>query len=408
MAGILALSYRHMLIDGESTSLSHWIEGRGDWCTAIQIIDPDRLSNPWMYMDSVERKHGVELGVYGEPKGYWFRTAHPGDLGVIGAYPWRWEYFDKKYPNGRWQVIHSFRPNRAGQVSGEPPLAPILRKVRMITKYDNAELQAAVLNALLAAFIQSPNDPDQIAQSLEGDDNLSPLQNHRLGFYEKSGVRLPNVKLNFLYPNDVVNLLQPKHPNPNFESFFRVGLRNLAAVSGITYEQISGDYSTTNYSSARAGLLEVWRGFTARSSNHAALFMRPHYENWLEEAFANGQVKVPAGAPAFREAKNAYTNANWVGPPRGYIDPQKEALAAITRVSGRMSTLQAECQEQGLDWREVLQQLARERKEMLALGLDPDLLVQAALPRGVKPGGPEPQEPGEASTSTPSREDVES
>jgi capsid protein len=39
-----------------------------------------------------------------------------------------------------------------------------------------------------------------------------------------------------------------------------------------------------------------------------------------------------------------------------------------------LSTLERECAEQGEDYLETIQQRARERKEMMALGLDPDAM----------------------------------
>jgi len=369
--GILTLAFRHFIMDGEACSLSLWDEKRSDYHTCIQIIDPDRLSNPHLWLDSVTRRGGVELGEFGQPTGYWFRSAHPGDLGVVGSYPWRWLMVEKRYPNGRHKCVHSFKPMRSGMVRGEPMLAPILRKVRMLTKYDNCELQAAVLNALLAAFVKSPNDPEQLARSFESEENdsLSPQQASRLGFYEKSGLKMPNVTMKFLYPNDEVDFKRPEHPNANFENFMRTGLRNVASVAGVSYEQLTGDYSQTNYSSARGALLEIWRGFKSKRQNFASVFANPHFENFLEEAIAKGVVKLPKGAPAFREAKSAYCSCRWLGPGMSWIDPQKEVTAAIARMNSGISTLQIECSELGLDWQEVMKQRAREYDEMKKLGL---------------------------------------
>jgi lambda family phage portal protein len=391
MGGVLALNFRHYVQDGEALSLSLWLNDRDqDWFTAIQTIDPDRLSNPNLYFDSVDCRHGIRLGKYNEPLSFFIRSDHPGDYGVIGATPWIWDEIPRKYSNGRWCVVHAFEPKRAGQVRGEPPLAPVLKKLRMLGRYDEAELQAAVLNAVLAAFIKSPHDHEQIANAMNGKDDLSLVQDTRLGFYEKAGLRIPGARVNFLFPEDEVHFTNPTHPNANFEPFFRAGIRNIAAATGLSYEQLSMDWSQSNYSSARGALLEVWRGFTARKDNFAALFMQPHYINWLDEAFARGLIKVPKGAPKFREARQAYARARWIGPARGWVDPAKEAEAAIERISGGLSTYERECAEQGIDHIDLFDDRARERRQMKKRGLDPDALMRSRVPAGVRPGQDQP------------------
>ncbi len=125
------------------------------------------------------------------------------------------------------------------------------------------------------------------------------------------------------------------------------------------------DFSKTNYSSARAALLEAWRYFNARRQWMATYWARPVYELWLEEAINRGIVD----APDFYERRAAWTRCKWIGPGRGWVDPVKEAKAAHLRMQIGLSTLEDECASQGLDWEEVLEQLAREKAKIMELGL---------------------------------------
>ena len=60
----------------------------------------------------------------------------------------------------------------------------------------------------------------------------------------------------------------------------------------------------------------------------------------------------------------------WRGPGRGHIDPTKEVAAAAARIEAGISTLEDECAEyDGSDWREKLEQKAREVHLMEDLGL---------------------------------------
>ena len=142
-------------------------------------------------------------------------------------------------------------------------------------------------------------------------------------------------------------------------------------------------------------MLEVWKGFTARGNNFAKQFVQPHYANWLEEAIDRKRVKLPRGAPPFRERRSAYCQNRWIGPARGWVDPKKEAEAAELRMAIGISTLEKECADQGEWWVEVVQQRARERRYLLSEGLDPDALIRPKLPSGTQAGdGAVPAAPG--------------
>jgi capsid protein len=108
--------------------------------------------------------------------------------------------------------------------------------------------------------------------------------------------------------------------------------------------------------------------------------VRPFIVAWAEEAFDRGYVQIPDGAPDFYDAVDAYCQIHCIGPGRGFIDPTKEIDAAAARVEADVSTLEDECDDQGKDWEEVLEQKARERAkyEELGLPLPEGALAQAA------------------------------
>ncbi|UYO51328.1 phage portal protein [Rhodopseudomonas palustris] len=369
--GLLALAYRHRLVDGEATAEIPWLPRGGMYSTAVKIVDPDRLANPYNQIDTTHLRMGVRLGDHEEPVGYHIRMAHPGDAGVYNPNLWKWQYIPRETPFGRRMFVHAFEPERAGQVRGQPILAPVIKKLRMLGRYDEAELQAAVVNAVLAAVFETPFDHEQAANALGGGEELSTYQQQRLDYYGAGPISLGGAKVAFTFPGDKLTLTKPSHPNSVFEHFVRASLRNIASALGMSYEQLSMDWGQVNYSSARAALLEVWRGFTARRGHFAAQFVQPIYAAWLEEAIDKGRVKLPAGAPDFYSAKAAYCAARWIGPGRGWVDPLKEAQAAAFRIATGLSTLEAETAEaMGADYLDNLRQTARERKEIAALGMD--------------------------------------
>jgi lambda family phage portal protein len=371
MASVLGRAWRHRIGDGEALAEICWDEFRGDYATFVKLIDPDRLSNPDYTQDSVDLRAGVQLDMHGAAIGYHIRTQHPDDDQVWGSRTAEWAYVPRETEWGRPVMVHAFEADRAGQFRGVPPMAPILRKLKQMVQYDESELKAAHVNSVLAAFITAPGNHDQLAEAMTAPE-MDALNMQRLGAYTSSPPRLPGGTAHFLYPGDQVTLTQPGHPNSGFEAFFRAALRNVASTVGLTYEQLTMDWSQVNYSSARAALLEIWRGLTARKDMFAAQFMNQVYRAWLEEAFDRRVIKLPGAAVSYQAKPAAWVRCDWIGPARGWVDPQKEAEAAGLRLSMNISNLEMESAEQGSDWKKVARKRARERNFLISLGLDPD------------------------------------
>ncbi|RLA52440.1 MAG: phage portal protein, partial [Gammaproteobacteria bacterium] len=148
------------------------------------------------------------------------------------------------------------------------------------------------------------------------------------------------------------------------DGFEKSLLRNLAAGAGISYEQLARDYSETNYSSARAAMLESWKFFLSRRHIGPGRFASHTYSLWLEEAMARDELPMPAGASeTFWDYKNAFSTSTWHGAGRGQIDQLKETQASVLKISSGLSTWEKEMGDlHGEDWREIFEQQARELK----------------------------------------------
>jgi lambda family phage portal protein len=201
-----------------------------------------------------------------------------------------------------------------------------------------------------------------------------------------------------LMPGDEMQSFTPNSPNANFEPFMTFVLRQVAAGLNMPYELLVKDFSKTNYSSARAALMEAWRFFRGKRKWLSDNFCTPAYILWLEERVNAG--KIDGLTPTeFYANWYAYARCRWIGPGRGWIDPVKEALAAELRMDNNISTLEDECAEQGGDWEEKLEQRAFERRRMTELGIPlPELLTPSPPPRTV--AQPDPVEPVQPGTPT--------
>lgn len=382
LAGRLAQGYRSYLVSGEILAVAEWIKRPGSkFKTAIQMVDPDRLSNPGGTMDRQNLRAGVELDAYGAPIRYHIRMAHPTDSLYLGGQAYQWKPVDRETKWGRQIVLHTYDQERPGQTRGKTGFASVIAKMKMLEKFEQATLQAAIVNAMYAAVIESSLDTAGVAAALGSvNDPLATYLKGKMAFSEAGPIMYDGVKIPHLFPGEKLNLLSPQHPSAAFESFEEKTLQHMAAGFNLSYEQLSRDYSKSNYSSARAGMLESWKFFNGKRHFIAGQHATMEYVLWLEEAIDNGTVELPPGAPDFYEAKLAWCGCRWIGPGRDHIDPLKEAKADRETYDLGVTTLEQLCAERGRDWEEVVIQRAEEKKFIESHGLTMDEIVAKNTP----------------------------
>lgn len=368
---MLGLGYRQYLTTGEILATAEWLPKRGSaYATAIQMVDPSRLSNPGGRMDTNSLRGGVELGKMSEPMAYHIRTAMESDIRFTGARVYQWRRVPRKTSWGRAQVIHVFEQERPGQTRGKTGLASIIANSFKLGKYQDISMEAATINSMFAATIESEFKLNEVADAMgESEASLPDIIAAQAAFHGEHSIMMDGVKVPVLFPNEKLNFSNVNHPGPNFAEFEKSFLRNLAAGYNLSYEQLARDYSETNYSGARAGLLEAWKFFKSRRELVGGRFASAVFALWLEEAIDKGTITLPSGAPEFYSAKAAYCRAKWIGPAKGHIDPLKESTADELEMDMGTLTFEDACASRGLDWEENLEQIAREKARMESLGL---------------------------------------
>ena len=360
----IRLAYRHKLIDGDSLMAAYWLPervgyGRARYATSFLVVDPDRLSNPFQMMDSKYMRGGVEIDDYGVPIAFHIRKAEQNDW-YNAVESMQWERIEREDDDGWIRVIHDFERDRAGQHRGIGIFTPVLARFKMLARYYGVELQAATIAATFGTYITSPYDPALVQDALDGDSELSNYQQLRTDWSAERPAMLSGARVPTLAPGESIESVAGAHPHTGFGEFAHEMLRTFAAAAGISAEQVTQDWSKTNYSSARAALLESWKTLMRRTHEFKIGTATPMYSCVLHEMMENGDLPLPNNAPDFLEARTAYSKCEWLGVARGWVDPVKEKQGAVLGMDAGMSTLQRECAEQGLDYEEVVEQRARE------------------------------------------------
>lgn len=356
--------------------------------TAIQMIDLDRLSTAPLSMIDRNVRGGIRYNARGAPVAYQIRTQHPNDLRWQIDLP-DWKEIPKRKPWGRMQIIHIFEQIRVDQSRGVAEMTTALKEMRMAHKLRDVNLQHHVTQALYAAAVTSDlpteaimsalgqtNNSEQVAAAVSGYANgyLSEVGKY-VG--EAKGLRVDGVRIPHLYPGTKLELLSPGKGGPLGTEFEQSILRYIASSIGVSYEQLSRDYTNTNYSSARAAMTETWKYMQSRKKLVADKFASIIYRLWLEEAINNNQITTfPKSKAPMLYTNNALnlnfqaiSRADWVGASRGQIDELKETQAAVLRINNGLSTAEDELARLGKDWRKVYRQLKREQDRRESLGL---------------------------------------
>ncbi len=362
------------LISGEAVALPLWLPERqaargSRFATVLQAVESDRLSNPQEGLSTDRLRDGVEIDGFGAPVAYHFRKGHPGDIllgGAAAADMMTWERVPAWTGNGvaRRQVLHVFDRRRPDQHRGISWLAPVMVHLKQGNRYHRAELQAAVTSAAIAAVLETPLE-GQTLEALFQDAKLDAAQ-FLTGLRNGPPVSLgigPGGFIPRLLPGERLTGYNAGRPAAGFDGFVTSVARHVAVGLGMTYETFMRDFSKTNYSSARASLLEGWRFILFLRLLLTGGWCRPVLELILEEAVWRGYIDLP-GFVESRTARRAWLRGVWRGPARGWVDPVKEIQAAAMRVRLGLSTLRDEAFEQGRDLDELLDQIATEREAL--------------------------------------------
>ena len=380
LTGLIRLAVGGFLMTGEVLGTVEWIrEGARPFRTAIQMVSPSRLSNPDMTQDDKFLRRGVKRDMYGRAVGYWIKTTHPGDFFWDLQNESKWVYVPVSKPWGRRQVIHIVEQMQPDQTRGIADMVAVLKEMRMTKKFSNVVLQNAVVNATYAAAIESELPREVVFGSLGAGQNefAGALGSYMTALQQYAGagsnIAIDGVKLPHLFPGTKLNLKPMGTPGGIGTDFEDSLLRHIAAGLGVSFEQLSRDYSKTNYSSARASMTETWKFMQSRKKIVADRLANHIYVLWLEERINAGVVPLPKGmgAEIFYDPvkREALTACEWIGASRGQIDELKETQAAVMRISSGLSTYEKECARLGEDFRRIFRQRARENRLMTELDL---------------------------------------
>ena len=303
---------------------------------AMEVIEADQLDDGLngRSQQGNEIRMGVEVDGWGRPIAYHFLAYHPGDYQFSNQQISTQRH--KRIPAE--EVVHLYRTERPGQTRGVSWFASAIQRLHHLAGYEQAEVVRARASSALMGFITSPEG------ELIGDD---VMDGERVSNFE------PGV-FKYLNPGEEVTVPSLDAPDGQFEPFLRAMLRAMAAGIGCSYETISRDFSTSNYSSSRLSLIEDRDHWRILQSWLIENFHRRVFSEWLDLAVLSNALALPG----YEQQPERFKAARWM--PRGWawVDPAKEVAAYKEAVRCGFKTLADVVAEQGGDLDELL--LARQ------------------------------------------------
>ena len=298
----------------------------------LQLLESDFLDTG---RDSVSGEsegsriiQGVEFDQRGRRVAYWLFKSHPGENTAWG------DRQSVRIPAE--DVLHIFEPLRPGQVRGIPFGVSAMLRLRDFDEYEDAQLVRQKIAACFAVFYNATEALDGLA----GDKESKTENQHDIPDRVEPGM------IEKLPAGSTVEMAVPPAAL-GYGEYSKTVLQSISVGFGVTYEQMTGDYSNVNYSSARMARME-FDGYIAELQSLIIIqFCAKVWEWFCQAAYLVGANKKPVVVPA-----------KWTVPARLMVDPVKEVKALKDAVrAGFMS------------WSDAV----------LSLGNNPDALREAIV-----------------------------
>jgi lambda family phage portal protein len=301
---------------------------------------------------------GVERNGYGRPVAYWFLAVHPGDdVHNVAAIRHR------RVPADR--VLHLFiaedlRPDTA---RGVPWIYTAIRRMAMLGGFEEAALVNARTGASKMGFYQPPAATGGGAIADAGTANGEGVSDGK----DADGNLITEAEpgtFGVLPAGWDFKTWDPAYPNESTDPFVKGMLRAFSSACGLTYNTIGNDLAGVSLSAMRHGAnqdRDTYESIQQYFRDHACV---PMFEPWLALGLGLGRIgRLPP------DGFDRFNKPRFIARPFRSPDPQKDVAAGAQEVALGTNSRTRLCAEKGLDFDEVLDELAEEEAKAKAKGV---------------------------------------
>lgn len=333
---------------------------------------------------------GIEYEMHpwgvGKPVAFYFIRRHPRDWEFEGGNMFG---FISGLTHDRIdaaEIIHYARFLDIDSTRPAPWSVAVIPKTRQLDAYELAEVIAARVSACKMGWFYSDLIPE--GGTMTGTIDPTRMNGRNIAMEPGSYQGLDyGVK---------VQESNPTHPNGNFDLFRKGMLRSwCAGMPGANYNIIANDAEGVSYSTGRIFSLddrELWKLLQRFDINTAE---RPIFENFLEMALITGAIPLPLAKFA-KFNQPHFSGRRWV-----WVDPKADSVANREQLLMGLTSRSRLCDDAGVDFDDVLFELAEEEMLIEELGLNA-LSLESLAAKGAQPeqssnstSGEQSEKPGE-------------
>lgn len=344
--GIQLLAVRSIVESGAVLIRRQRVSSRNSFVVPfkLQVLEPDFIDTSMDHLEGdVRIRRGIEFDDFNRPIAYHLFEEHPGGSVSLKGIRRR----TIRVPAN--EIIHAFDVLRPGQIEGMPWGHPIMMRLRDYEDYEDAQLLRQKIAACFTGFIHDIEAP---ANQVTSDPTKPMSDKFEPGAWE------------VLPPGKDIKFAEPPGVGSDFEPYTRRVLQGIAAGMGVTYEQLTSDYSNVNYSSARMAQQQFQLDLDHWRYNMVIPQILSRIWDWFVEAGSiNGIV-----------TQTADKTIRWTPPKRFIVDPTKEVSALKDMVRSGFQSLSETVRQFGEDPDEHFDEMAadNQRLDRLQLKLDSD------------------------------------
>lgn len=305
--------------DGEALAL---LVNNRSFGTRVQLdvlpIESEQCQTPGLWGGESDYIDGIKLDEFGNPLWYDILKQHPGGGPSLSMEA-------MQVPAS--QVLHWFRMRRPGQHRGVPEMTSSLSCGAAFRRWRDSTLKAADRAATFSVLLNTNMAPDD-------GDLMTPF----------TTAEIENDTLMALPWQYDAKQLEAKHPNANFDVFYKAQVSEQARPLGMPYNVAACDSSSYNYASGRLDHQTYFMSLDVERSDCEARLLDKLFRAWWEEAVLVYEFAV--------ESLPAHT---WDWPQHPVADVRAEAIANNFKLHNGSATLTQVYADAGYDASEQMQ-----------------------------------------------------
>ena len=162
------------------------------------------------------------------------------------------------------------------------------------------------------------------------------------------------------------HLLAAQRPGATFGIFLKEIEKSISLGLNMPQPVLFKDFDGMSYAGYRSAMLEAWRVVTTKREWMAGALCGPCWLMLMEEAYLRGELSVKD----FYAKMHDLTACDWIGHPKGQIEPLKEVQADVLQIQHNLKSREETLLEHNRDWVTTFDQIEEEQDVMKEKGLN--------------------------------------